>query len=126
MTVKMSGSLPNEWDRNGMEVLHSQLVAHPDRRHVVVMVVDTIRTTIEHGGEDERYTPTVGALYIEPIRDRDDVVAVSEIMSRARATRTGDATLDFDFGVEDPLKAAAADFLKHGRGVFVADDGSAS
>lgn len=123
MTVKMSGSLPNEWDRNGMEVLHSQLVAHPDRRHVVVMVVDTIRTTIEHGGEDERYTPTVGALYIEPIQDRDDVVAVSEIMSRARATRTGDATLDFDFGVEDPLAKVAQRLKDEGVSVSVRKGG---
>ncbi|HWU47811.1 MAG TPA: hypothetical protein VN133_13725 [Humibacter sp.] len=123
MSVKMSGTLPNDFDRNGLDVLHSQLVAHPDRRHVVVMVVDTIRTTIEHGGEDERYTPTVGALYIEPIQDRDDVVAVSEIMSRARATRTGDATLDFDFGVEDPLAKVAQRLKDEGVSVSVRKGG---
>lgn len=122
--VKLSGSLPNEFDRNGLDVLHSQLVAHPDRRHLIVMVVDTVRTTIEHGGEDERYTATIGALYVEPVRDPEDVKTVADVMARARAERTGDATLDFDFGMgsENPV----VELLKHGRGMFVGDEGTAS
>lgn len=104
MGVKLSATLPKEFDRNGLDVLHSQLVADPDRRHVVVMVVDTISTKIDHGGDgDERFTPTLGILYVEPIRDRDDVREISDILARTRAQRTGDAQLDFDFGVEDPL-----------------------
>lgn len=103
MGVKLSGTLPQEYDRNGMDRLHAQLVNQPDRRHVVVMVVDCTKTTIDHGGDDERYTPTAGALFIEPITDRDDRAEVLEILARHRAERTGDATLDFDFGVEDPL-----------------------
>ncbi|KDA05549.1 hypothetical protein DC31_13735 [Microbacterium sp. CH12i] len=103
MGVKLSGSLPQEYDRNGMDRLHSQLVGHPDRRHLIVMVVDNLRTTIEHGGDDERYTPTAGVLFIEPVVDRDDKDTITEILARVRAERTGDATLDFDFGFEDPL-----------------------
>jgi DNA segregation ATPase FtsK/SpoIIIE-like protein len=100
--VKLAGALPKEYDRNGMDKLHSQLVGNPERRHVVVMVVDCLRTTIDHDGE-ERYTPTAGVLFIEPITDRDDRENVLEAMARQRAERTGDATLDFNFGVEDPL-----------------------
>lgn len=100
--VKLAGALPKKYDRNGMDKLHSQLVGNPERRHVVVMVVDCLRTTIDHSGEDA-YTPTAGVLFIEPITDRDDKAAILEALARHRAERTGDATLDFDFGVEDPL-----------------------
>ncbi len=103
MGVKLSGSLPQEYDRCGMDLLHGQLVKNPDRRHLVVMVVDCARTTIEHNGDDERYTPTAGILFIEPIIDRDDKEQITDILARVRAERTGDATLDFDFGVTDPL-----------------------
>lgn len=104
MGVKLASKLPQEHDRNGMDRLHSQLVGNPDRRHVIVMVVDCLRTTIEHGGGgDEYFTPTAGILFAEPITDRDDRAAVVEVLARHRAERTGDATLDFDFGVEDPL-----------------------
>lgn len=103
MGVKLAGALPKEYDRNGMDKLHAQLVGHPDRRHVVVMVVDCARTTIDHDGGEELYTPTAGVLFIEPITDRDDQTQILEALARHRAERTGDATLDFDFGVEDPL-----------------------
>jgi hypothetical protein len=67
------------------------------------MVIDCARTTIDHDGGEELYTPTAGVLFIEPITDRDDKAAILETLARHRAERTGDATLDFDFGVEDPL-----------------------
>ncbi|ABR10443.1 MULTISPECIES: hypothetical protein [Bacteria] len=126
MTVKLSGSLPQEHDRNGMERLHAQLVKHPDRRHVIVMIVDCVRTTIEHTGDGERYTPTAGALFVEPITDEADVDTIVDIMGRVRADRIGDATLDFDFGVgTDPMAKAAFD-LRTASGVYVADDEDAS
>jgi len=103
MGVKLAGALPKEYDRNGMDRLHAQLVGNPERRHVVVIVVDCARTTIDHDGGEELYTPTAGVLFAEPITDRDDRTEILEAMARHRAERTGDATLDFDFGVEDPL-----------------------
>lgn len=103
MTVKLSATLPKEFDANGMERLHAQLVKHPDRRHVVVMVVDCVRTTVDHvGGDGDHYTPTAGALFIEPISDAEDVETITDIMGRVRAERIGDGTLDFDFGVAQP------------------------
>ncbi|WP_193596116.1 hypothetical protein [Microbacterium sp. YJN-G] len=102
MTVKLSAALPKEFDANGMERLHAQLVQHPERRHLVVMVIDTAKKQIDYtaGGE---VTPVAGVLFIEPIRDADDVEVVTEIMARVRAERTGDGTLEFDFGVGDPF-----------------------
>jgi muconolactone delta-isomerase len=102
MTVKLSAALPKDFDANGMERLHAQLVQHPERRHLIVMVVDTAKKQIDYtaGGE---VTPVAGILFIEPIRDADDVEAVTEIMARVPAERTGDGTLEFDFGVGDPF-----------------------
>lgn len=102
MTVKLSAALPKEFDANGMERLHAQLVQHPERRHLVVMVIDTAKKQIDYtaGGE---VTPVAGVLFIEPIQDADDIEVVSEVMSRVRAERTGDGTLEFDFGIGNPL-----------------------
>lgn len=110
MTVKLSAALPKEFDANGMERLHAQLVQHPERRHLVVMVIDTAKKQIDYtaGGE---VTPVAGVLFIEPIRDPEDVDVVTEIMARVRAERTGDGALEFDFGVSDPF----ADTMKRMR-----------
>lgn len=121
MSVKLAGRLPDEYDHNGMDRLHGELVQFPDRRHVIVLVVDCLRTTIEHGGSDERYTPTVGVIFAEPVTDPVDQRHVLEVLARHRAERTGDATLDLDFGVEDPLartfRAAGTDMgASAGRG----------
>ena len=102
MTVKLSAALPKEFDANGMERLHAQLVQHPERRHLIVMVIDTAKKQIDYtaGGE---VTPVAGVLFIEPIQDADDIEVVSEVMSRVRAERTGDGTLEFDSGLGNPL-----------------------
>src|SRR6185437_9044548 len=111
MVVKLSGSLPEDIDANGMYLLNGDLVQHPERRHVVVMIVDlaTIRQT--HDGQGGlRAEPTAGIRHIEPIRDEEDVNAILDIVARERAERVNDATLDFDFGVgADPLAKAAFD-----------------
>jgi DNA segregation ATPase FtsK/SpoIIIE-like protein len=78
-------------------------VRHPESRHLVIAVIDCARTTVDHGVDGDVYTPTAGVLFIEPIIDRDDRESIVDILARTRAQRTGDATLDFDFGVEDPL-----------------------
>lgn len=108
MGVKLSGSLPQDFDSNGMERLHAELVRHPERRHVVVMVVDCVRTTVDHSGGD-RYTPTAGILFVEPITDEEDSAAVLDIMGRVRAERCNDGTIDFDFGVAQPSGPVAFD-----------------
>lgn len=121
MGVKLSGTLPKDDDANGMETLNSQLIRYPDRRHLVVMVVDTDGINQKHDGRGGlRSEPRAGILFIEPITDEEDVDTVLEIMSRVRAERVDDATLDFDFGVGDQFAKAAFD-LRTASGVFVSD-----
>lgn len=122
MTVKLSGSLPKDDDANGMEKLNSQLIRYPDRRHLVVMVVDTDTISQKHDGRGGlRSEPRAGILFIEPITDEEDVDQILDVMSRVRAERVDDATLDFDFGVGDQFAKAAFD-LRNASGVFVATD----
>lgn len=91
MTVKLSGKLPDA-DRSGLDLLVGDLVRHPETRHVVIAVIDCARTTVDHGGDGDTYTPTAGG--------------------RIRAERVDGGTLDFDFGVSD-----GASLLKTGTGV---------
>lgn len=99
MGMKLAGALPKDDDANGMEKLNSQLIRYPERRHLVVMVD---RISQKHDGRGGlRSEPTAGILFIEPITDEDDVNSILDVMSRVRAERVDDATLDFDFGVSD-------------------------
>ena len=121
MGVKLAGALPKDDDANGMEKLNSQLIRYPERRHLVVMVVDTDRISQKHDGRGGlRSEPTAGILFIEPITDQEDVDSILDVMSRVRAERVDDATLDFDFGVGDQFAKAAFD-LRTASGVFVGD-----
>ncbi|MGY4859539.1 hypothetical protein [Cryobacterium sp. AP23] len=113
MGVKLSGSLPDA-DRQGPDKLQGQLVKHPDDRHLVIMVINSPSVKVDHGQEGDTYTPTAGVLFAEPVLDRDDINEVLEIMGRCRAIRLDDATLDFDFGIGDPLADAAKKFRDSG------------
>ena len=113
MGVKLSGSLPDA-DRQGLDRLQGQLVKRPDDRHLVIMVVNSPSVKVDHGQDGDIYTPTAGVLFAEPVLDRDDINEVLEILSRCRATRLDDATLDFDFGIGDPLADAAKKFRDAG------------
>ena len=124
MTVKLSAALPKEFDANGMERLHAQLVKHPERRHLIVMVVDTAKHNIDFVANGE-ITPVAGILFIEPIQDAEDADIILDIMSRVRAERTGDGTLDFDFGVGEPTGPTPFD-LRTATGVYVGESEATS
>ncbi|MER3389951.1 MAG: hypothetical protein RJQ01_07940 [Microcella sp.] len=111
MAVKLSGRLP-EADRSGLDLLQGELVRHPEARHLVVAVIDCARTTVDHGDNGDTYTPTAGVIFIEPVQDQEDIEAVLEVMGRVRAERVDGGTLDFDFGVGDPL---ATTFRREGE-----------
>jgi hypothetical protein len=107
MAVKLAGKLPDA-DRSGLDRLQGELVRHPETRHLVIAVIDCARTTVDHGDDGDTYTPTAGVLFIEPVLDSEDVANVVEILGRIRADRVDGGTLDFDFGVGDPLATATS------------------
>lgn len=113
MGVKLLGALPDV-DRNGLDVLFGELVKHPGNRHVAIVVIDSPSMKTDHTPDGDRFTPNAGVVFIEPVRESEDVAAVLDILGRVRAQRLDEGTLDFDFGVGDPL-AKAASFASHMR-----------
>lgn len=106
MSVKLSGRLPDT-GRSGLDLLQGELVRNPEARHLVIAVIDCARTTVDHGDDGDVYTPTAGVLFIEPVRDSEDIDSVLDVLGRLRAERVDGGTLDFDFGVSDPLAETA-------------------
>jgi hypothetical protein len=100
VAVKLSSKLP-DYERNGMGTIGTELVHQPERRHVVIAILDCAQTVLIHTEAGPSYTPTAGILYIEPIKDPGDVEQLTEIMARVRAERMGEDTLDFDLGLVD-------------------------
>lgn len=103
MSVKLSGTLPKDASHNGLDVLEILLNREASDRHLVIAVVDCASTKIDHTDDGDVYTPTAGILFIEAVRDEEDVDAVVEVLGRIRAERVDGGTLDFDFGIADPL-----------------------
>ncbi len=97
MGVKLSGTLPGG-DRNGLDVLHGDLVRNADESHFVIAVIDCGRTAIDHGATGDTYTPIARLLYIEAVRDADDIATLEDIIGRIRAERVGGGTITFDLG----------------------------
>lgn len=125
MSVKLAGGLPDE-PRSGMDLLHGQLVNHPQGRHVVIAVIDCAYTKVKHSEDGPTFTPTAGIRYIEPLLDRPTQDAVLEHLAAARAERLGRDELDLDFGVTDPVdnifRDAAKRFADNGVTVTFGDD----
>ncbi|PPF39943.1 hypothetical protein [Pseudoclavibacter sp. AY1H1] len=115
MSVKIAGGMPDE-ENSGVYLLQEQLVKRPQDRHVVVMVIDCGSQTVKYGEKGREITPTARALFVEPIRDEEDVNDVVAALGRARATRLGRDELDFEeFGVGDPFESLARNVIDSAR-----------
>lgn len=128
-SVKLKGTLPDDVNRSGMERLYVPLVRKPEGRHVIIAVIDCASTKVDHTPDGDIHIPTAEVLFVEPVTDGEDIDAVLDIMGRIRGERLDDATLDFDFGVGDPLAAAAQNIRDNvtsvsfnGETIFHADD----
>ncbi|HWU22207.1 MAG TPA: hypothetical protein VN088_11825 [Nocardioides sp.] len=103
-SVKLVGALPSG-QNNGLPSLVDELVDHPQRMHVALVVVDckSITTDTDTG----EVVPTARILRIEPIR-REDRKAARRLMDRAMEERTGRTMLPID--LEDETASAFEDW----------------
>lgn len=100
MAVKISAKLP-DMERNGLSTIGKALVDDPERRHMVIAIIDCASTRVDHSPAGPAYTPTAGILYIEPLHDPADVELIQQVFARVRAERMGEATLDLNLGLDE-------------------------
>lgn len=107
MSVKLGGRLPDE-ENAGLYMLQEQLVRRPEDRHVLIAVIDCGAQNVKFGDGGREIVPTGRLLYVEPIRDDEDINDAVRILGTARSTRLGREELDFEeFGVGDPFESLA-------------------
>jgi len=89
--TKLLGKLPQDNEQNGLNALASKLIEDPERRHVIVAIVDcSVVTTNVDTDETE---PTIRVLRVEAVNADDDTDA-RKMLKRALEKRTGRTALD--------------------------------
>jgi len=102
MTTKIASKLPKSEEVNGLNAITDELVDHPDRFHVAVVVLDCSKVTTEIDTGDS--VPTARIRRIEIIDRPDDKKRLQELATRALETRTGKTVLPLE--LEDELREA--------------------
>lgn len=84
--TKLSSSLPNNSDENGLDSLNAPFTMHPDQQHIVVAVLDckTITTDVDTGFQ----IATARILRVEPLKGREAEQA-EQLLQHAMERRTG-------------------------------------
>lgn len=93
MSLRMSGRLPVD-DRNGLVSIARELVDDPERVHVVIALVDTLKVTTNIESGD--VVPTVRVRAIEPIGETTDAYELERLLRRAYERRTGHVELPLE------------------------------
>lgn len=108
--AKLRTTLP-EGDRNGLSSITGPLCDHPERKHMVLIVVDckSVNTDMDTG----EITPSARILRIEPV-SRVDYPTAEKLMRRALETRHGSTVLPFD--TESELTDLFAEISDKGDG----------
>jgi len=87
-----AGTVPEE---HGLDVIRSELLAHPRRRHLVVAEVTNMHTGIDHPDyEPDARTVTLRIREVAAIVAPDDIDAVRRARDRAMLEVPGQGTLD--------------------------------
>lgn len=101
MSGKLAARLPSG-SKNGLASIAEELVANPEKVHVVLMLVDCSKITSDVDSGD--VIPTARIRRIEPITDGVDGHRLRQILRRAWERRTGKDVLPLD--LEDDVNAA--------------------
>lgn len=100
----LGGNLPRG-DANGLSAMAAELIADPERKRVIIALVDNPKTVVNNVTGDR--VATVRMCRIEAVRP-DDLGAAEQLMRRALEARTGQTVLPLD--LEDELSEAFAGF----------------
>ncbi len=100
----LGGNLPRG-DANGLSAMAADLIREPDRKRVIVAIIDNPKTVVNNISGDR--TATVRMLRIEAVLP-GDLGAAEKLMRRALEKRTGATVLPLD--LEEELTEAFAEF----------------
>lgn len=102
--VKFSGTLPkDDTDANGLDVLAASLAQRPTATYVVVGLVTTAKTVIDHNRSNARQ-PEVQFIAVEAVIDLNDRDEVQRIIRRCQDRRRGKSPDQLDvFGAGDDV-----------------------
>lgn len=100
MAVKLSAKLPGG-DADGLAPIARELINHPHRFHVLMVLVDCQNSHVDYDSGD--VVPTARIRRAEVI-DRADLPAAEKLMRRALERRSGDTVLPME--LEDEIVLA--------------------
>lgn len=106
MGVKIGSKLPESVRQNGLDWIEKRLLADPEARHVVVLVVDCGRVSRVFDQGEPIDSPTARIVAAEPIRDEAREAIVLAQVAAERSERIGETELDFE---PDPDGSGGAD-----------------
>jgi hypothetical protein len=102
--AKLAGKLP-AGDRNGLAAVAGELVENPEKVHVAIVLLDTLKITQDVDSGD--VVPTARLRRIEVIKDPKDGHAMRRLLQREWERRTGKTVLPFE--LEEEMRAAFGD-----------------
>lgn len=105
MSAKLAGLLP-KGDADGLAPITNDLIKHPQRFHVLMVLVDCKSVVTDNDSGDVVPTARIRRIEVIGREDRDDLKAAEKLMRRALERRSGDTVLPLD--LEDELSIAFA------------------
>ncbi len=91
--TRLSGKLPKDADKNGLDAIGRELLKEPKQRRIVIALVNGWRSVKDYDTETEE--PIVRILRIEQIAP-DDRAEAERLVRRALEYRSGDTVLPID------------------------------
>lgn len=93
--VKLGSKLPGDFETNGLDALHDDLVKRPEQLRIAVVWIDVAK--VETSTDSGAQVPTVRVRRIEPLGDVGDASeTIRQQVAAAIEKRTGQAPLDFE------------------------------
>jgi hypothetical protein len=104
MSADLSSSLPTG-DGNGLAAIAHELTENPHKVHVVIALVDCVKTT--HKTDSGDVIPTARIRRIEAVTDPEDGRRMRVLLRREFERRTGKTVLPFE--LEEEMRRSFGD-----------------
>lgn len=114
--TKLSGTLPKEYNEDGLGSINSDLIDAPHDTRVVIALVDCKSITTDTDSGLQQATARI--LHIEPIKNPDAEDQARELLVAAQVERTGREPLPLVDGDSGEVDNTSAAILRRGAGIL--------